>query len=129
MRAEHHTVSPASQPDDARDTLVIAGRLVRGDGADWTTWWSLVASMPRGSVNLDLSGVTAIDAAGAGLLARLAVQAWCHGRELRIVAASARARRVLEVVRLDTVLSAAPNRLGPLTTGVDCHDMLSAGRA
>src|SRR5688572_33101545 len=71
MRAEHiHTVSLASLRDDTEDTLVMAGRLVRGDGADWTTWWSLVASMPRGPVNLDLSAVTAIDAAGAGQIGR-----------------------------------------------------------
>ena len=106
MRAEQvNTVSLASLRDDTPDTLVMAGRLVRGDGADWTTWWSLIASMPRGPVNVDLSAVTTIDAAGAGLLARLAVQAWCHGRELRLVAASARVRRVLALVKLDTVLA------------------------
>lgn len=115
MRAEHvNTVSLASLRDDTEDTLVMAGRLVRGDGADWTTWWSLVASMPRGPVNLDLSAVTAIDAAGAGLLARLAVQAWCHGRELRIVAASARVRRVLALVGLDTALAGVRSVAGSI---------------
>ena len=107
MRVKHtNTVSlPALRDDDGKATLVMTGRLVRGDGADWTAWWPLVASAPRGPVNVDLSAVTSIDAAGVGLLARLAVQAWCYGRELRIVAASARVRRVLELVRLDRVLT------------------------
>jgi anti-anti-sigma factor len=83
----------------------MAGRLVLGDGADWRTWWPLVASARGRRVGLDLSGVTAIDAAGLGLLARLAVQAWCHGRELTIVAASARVRRMLQLVGLEAVLS------------------------
>ena len=116
MRAECNTVSLASLRDDGEDTLVMAGRLVRGDGADWTTWWSLVASMPRGAVCLDLSAVTAIDAAGAGLLARLAVQAWCHGRELRIVATSDRVQRVLALVQLDTVLAG----VGTAAQSIDC---------
>jgi anti-anti-sigma factor len=96
---------PARRDDGADVTVVMAGRLVLGDGADWRTWWPLVASVPGRRVGLDLSGVTAIDAAGLGLLARLAVLAWCHGRELTIVAASARVRRVLQLVGLEAVLS------------------------
>jgi anti-anti-sigma factor len=100
---------PDPRDDDPDVTLVMAGRFVLGDGADWRTWWPLIASVPGRRVGLDLSGVTAIDAAGLGLLARLAVQAWCHGRELTIVAASARVQRVLRLVGLEAVLSGGRN--------------------
>jgi anti-anti-sigma factor len=96
---------PGRRDDGPDVTLVMAGRLVLGDGADWRTWWPLVASVPGRRVGLDLSGVTAIDAAGLGVLARLAVLAWCRGRELTVVAAGARVRRVLQLVGLDAVLS------------------------
>jgi anti-anti-sigma factor len=90
--------------------LIAEGRLVFGQGADWEAWSPRAAAVPGRRVRIDLSAVTEIDAAGVGLLARLAVQARCRGRELAVVAASARVRRVLEVVRLDAALRLPPIR-------------------
>src|SRR5687768_10053169 len=68
---------------DARGVrLVATGRLVLGHGADWEAWSPRVAATPGRVVRVDLSAVTDIDAAGIGLLVRLAVQARCHGRTL-----------------------------------------------
>ena len=78
--------------------LVAEGRLVLGDGADWQAWSPQAAATPGRVICVDLSAVTDIDAAGVGLLVRLAVQARCHGRELVIVAASPRVRQLLELV-------------------------------
>ena len=83
--------------------LVAEGRLVLGHGVDWEAWSPLVAATPGRVVRVDLSAVTDIDAAGVGMLVRLAVQARCLGRELAVVAASPRVRRVLELVQLDRV--------------------------
>jgi anti-anti-sigma factor len=81
--------------------LVAEGKLVLGHGADWEAWAPLVAATPGRVVRVDLSAVTDIDAAGVGLLMRLVVQARRLGRELAVVAASPRVRRVLELVQLD----------------------------
>jgi len=83
--------------------LVAEGRLVLGDGADWEAWSPLAAATPGRVVRVDLSAVTDIDAAGVGLLVRLAVRARSHGRELAVVAASPRVRLVLDLVQLDRV--------------------------
>ena len=114
--------------------LVAEGRLVLGHGADWEAWAPLAAAVPGRRVRIDLSGVTEIDAAGIGLLARLAAQARCRGGELAVVAASARVRRVLEVVQLDAALRLPPApphhdglARGPKLVWPPCPD--EAGRA
>jgi anti-anti-sigma factor len=91
--------------------LVAEGRLVLGDGADWEAWSPQAAATPGRIVRVDLSAVTDIDAAGVGLLVRLAVQARCHGRRLAVVAASPRVRRVLELVQLDRVAGVGTGRI------------------
>jgi len=87
--------------------LIAAGRLVLGHGADCGVWQQLAAAAPGRRVEVDLSAVTDIDAAGVGVVVRLARQAQCSGRDLSIVSAGPRVRRVIEVARLDAALRLA----------------------
>ena len=97
-----------NQRADAEGVMLAAeGRLVLGDGADWEAWSPQAAATAGRVIRVDLSAVTDIDAAGVGLLVRLAVHARCHGRELAIVAASPRVRQVLELVQVSGLAYAA----------------------
>jgi anti-anti-sigma factor len=85
-------------------TLVAVGRLVSGDGADWRAWSPATGAIRRRAVAVDLSGVSDIDAAGIGVLVRLAREARCRGRELTVIATSPCVRLVLDIVGLAAAL-------------------------
>jgi anti-anti-sigma factor len=93
--------------EQAHETSLQAlGRLVLGHGADWDTWAPVFHTFATGPIRLDLAGVTELDAAGLGVLARLARRARYRGRACSLVAAPPRVRRLLALTRLDGPLGA-----------------------
>ena len=89
-----------------RGTVIVAfGRLVLGHGARWGAWTPFIEQATRGAVYVDLSGITQLDAAGIGLLARVARRIRRQGRDVCIVAAPPRVRRMLAVTRLEKPLA------------------------
>jgi len=81
------------------------GRLVLGHGARWGAWSPFIEQATRGAVYVDLSGITQLDAAGIGLLVRVARRIRRQGRDFCIVAAAPRARRMLALTRLEKPLT------------------------
>lgn len=65
---------------------------------------TLISEMNSRVILLDLSRVTAIDAAGLGLLSFLHTRAIGRGCTLKLVAPSAQVMHVLGLTRLDSVL-------------------------
>ncbi len=86
--------------------LRCAGRVCRGDGAD--TLLRAVMAGGKRQIQLDLSGVTAIDAHGLGVLAALERRALEQGRTLHILNPSSRVREALETTGLSSVLQVRP---------------------
>jgi len=68
---------------------------------------SLITEMNSRVIFLDLSRVTAIDAAGLGLLSFLHTRAASRGSALKLVAPSPQVRNRLALTRLDSVLTLA----------------------
>jgi anti-anti-sigma factor len=81
-------------------SLQALGRLALGHGARWDTWAPVLDTFASGPICLDLAGVTDLDAAGLGVLARLIRRASYHGRRCTVVAAPERVRRLLALTRL-----------------------------
>jgi anti-anti-sigma factor len=89
-----------------RVTVIVAfGRLVLGHGATWDTWTPFMEQATRGALHVDLSGITQLDAAGIGLLVRVARRIRRQGRDFCIVAAPPRVRRMLALTRLEKPLA------------------------
>ena len=87
-------------------TVIVAlGRLVLGHGAMWGAWTPFIERATRGPVYVDLSGITQLDAAGIGLLVRVALRIRRQGRDFCIVAAAPRVRRMLALTRLEKPLA------------------------
>lgn len=82
--------------DGARE-VHAHGRLVAGAGAAHTMWAALARELGRDLV-LDLSGVSAIDAAGVGRLLHTRERLGARGARLTITRASPRVRRVLDLL-------------------------------
>ena len=88
-----------------RGTIIVAfGRLVLEHGARWEAWTPFI-EWSWGAFHLDLSGITQLDAAGIGLLVRVARRIRRQGRDFCIVAAPPRVRRMLAVTRLEQQLA------------------------
>jgi anti-anti-sigma factor len=86
-------------------TVIVAlGRLVLGHGARWGAWTPFIEQAARREVYVDLSGITQLDAAGLGLLVRVARRIRRQGRDFCIVAAAPRVRRMLALTRLEKPL-------------------------
>ena len=66
-----------------------------------------------------MSGVTFIDAAGIGVLVAAANRARRAGGGLTLLAPSPQVRRLLDVLHLDAILSAAQRPGGPFVAGSD----------
>jgi anti-anti-sigma factor len=83
-------------------TLVCSGRIVFGTERE--TLRSIAISRPERDLRLDTSRVSAIDAAGLGLLVEL--QHWARKRRasLRIIKPSSRAQKLLALAGLHRVL-------------------------
>ena len=81
------------------------GRLVLRHGARWGTWAPFIEQATRGAVYVDLSGITQLDAAGIGLLVRVARRIRGQGCDFCIVAAAPRVRRMLALTRLEKPLT------------------------
>lgn len=81
------------------------GRLVLGHGARWGDWSPFIEEATRGAVYVDLSGITQLDAAGIGLLVRVARNVRRQGRDFCLGAAPPRVRRMLALTRLDEPLA------------------------
>lgn len=89
-----------------RGTVMVAfGRLVLGHGARWGAWTPFIEQATTGPVCVDLSGITQLDAAGIGLLVRVARRIRRQGRDFCIVAAAPRVRRMLALTRLEKPLA------------------------
>ena len=100
---------------DFQETTVLrcSGRIVRGDGARDL----LRAAMSQDSrhLQIDLSGVKAIDAGGLGVL--VALEKWANdgNRTILLTNPSKRVREALETTKLNSVL--------PIRTAIqDCDD-------
>ena len=84
--------------------LTVVGRLVAGVGAGHPAWQTGRDWRGASRVVVDLAGVTAIDAGGVGALLRLRQSAARAGVPVTIAAAAPRVRRVLQILRLDSLL-------------------------
>jgi anti-sigma B factor antagonist len=78
------------------------GRIVQGDGAD--DLLRAVMSQDKRNIQIELSGVNAIDAGGLGVL--VALERWARegNRSIRFVNPSKHVREALEATRLTSVL-------------------------
>lgn len=85
----------------------IAGPMTIHTTAQWRKTL-LTAMCAPGNVELDLSGVTDIDAAGIQLLVSLRMEAQASERALRLVASSARIREALAFCNLTEFFEDAP---------------------
>lgn len=86
--------------------LRCSGRIVRGDGAD--ALLRAVMSQDKRHLQIDLSGVDAIDAAGLGVLAALEKWAKDGNRTIQLANPSKRVREAMEATKLSSVLQVCP---------------------
>ena len=93
-------------------TVRCQGRLVRGQE---TAMLCAVIQHRGRDIILDLSGVTAIDAAGIGALVSLRAA----GTHLRLVAPSLAVRQVLRLTRLDSVFEISRSEWAEEAIGLD----------
>jgi anti-anti-sigma factor len=96
-------LATATAPD--RLLVTMAGRLVVGHGVESNHWRTCLALYAARDVLIDLSGVTALDAAGVGVLAGIVHRVTGQGGRVRVVAASPRAEWVLTVTGLASLLA------------------------
>ena len=99
----HFALATTAAP--GRLLVTVSGRLVVGHGADSGQWRTCLALYEARDVLLDLSGVTALDARGVGVLAGLVDRMTDRGGRVRVVAASPRAEWVLTVTGLASLLA------------------------
>ena len=86
--------------------LRCSGRIVHGDGAD--TLVRAAMSQDSRHLQIDLSGVKAIDAGGLGVLAALEKWAKDGDRTILLTNPSKRVREALETTKLSSVLRVFP---------------------
>lgn len=98
VRAERGLSLHVTTGDGAR-TVRARGRLVAGAGATHSMWMPLARELGR-DLRLDLSGVSALDAAGVGRLLHTRDRLAARGARLIITRTSPRVRRVLDLVGL-----------------------------
>ena len=80
--------------------LVVSGRLVLGHGADWAIWAPYLEPHRGMRVCVDVGDVTQLDAAGIGLLVRVASELRLRGCQVSVVAARSGVRRMLDITGL-----------------------------
>lgn len=86
--------------DQPQQLVRCSGRLTAAAGADHPAWVQLVEGCP-GELQLDLSAVCRIDAAGVGRLAELCTAVHRRGGKVQLVAASDRVRTMLRITGVD----------------------------
>jgi anti-anti-sigma factor len=84
--------------------LRCSGKLILGHGADRSFWAPLLAGADGVDLLLDLAAVTQIDAAGVGVIVDLCRSMHRRGGTVRMVAASARVRRMLRLTGVEALL-------------------------
>ncbi len=89
---------------DQTTVVHCSGRIDIGEGLTRLRE-TLISEMGSRAILLDLSLVTAIDAAGLGLLSFLHTRAASRGCALKLVAPSPHVRNLLALTRLDSVLT------------------------
>jgi anti-anti-sigma factor len=87
--------------------LRCSGRIVKGEGAD--TLFRTVKSAREPHIQIELSEVSGIDAAGLGTLAELELWARNGNRTIQLMNPSTRVRGALDVTRLGSVLQICPS--------------------
>lgn len=92
-------MSASEQSSLGASRVVIAGEMTIYSARDWRDRLLIAMSAP-GDVELDLSGVSEIDAAGIQLLVSLRLEAADSDRALRLLAISARVTEALTFCRL-----------------------------
>jgi anti-anti-sigma factor len=105
MKTSSPQFALAATTAPGRLLLTAAGRLVAGHGAESAQWRTCLALYEARDVLLDLSGVTALDAGGVGVVAGLVDRVTGRGGRVRVVAASPRAEWVLTVTGLASLLA------------------------
>jgi anti-anti-sigma factor len=86
--------------------LRCTGRIVHGDGADTLLRTVMFQDDPH--IQIDLSGVNAIDAGGLGVLAALERRARDTGRTIQLMNPTKRVREALDTTGLSAVLQICP---------------------
>lgn len=112
-----------------RDLAILRcrGRLVFGDGAAPLKDAARRALLRGHAVALDLDKVTQMDAHATGVIAELADLARRQGRALTVARVSDRARRLLRLMRLDTVVPGASDAMSSrCDIAVPCHAVAAA---
>ena len=100
-------MSASEQTHPGHSRVRIAGPMTIYTAAEWRDTL-LAATDAAGNVELDLSGVNDIDAAGIQLLVSLRMEAQACARALRLVATSERIREALAFCHLTEFFEDAP---------------------
>ena len=98
--------------------LCLQGRIVRGETAALRN--AVQAQSSVGTVILDLTRVTAIDAGGLGVMLQLREQAQARGIDLKLMNVTKLVNRVLEITRLNSVFQ--------VTSGAEVLSTVSRGQ-
>ena len=98
--------------------LCLQGRIVRGETAALRN--AVQAQSSVGTVILDLTRVTAIDAGGLGVMLQLREQAQEKGIDLKLMNVTKLVNRVLEITRLNSVFQ--------VTSGAEVLSTVSRGQ-
>jgi anti-anti-sigma factor len=99
----------AVRREPTRTHIAAGGRLVLGHGADMSWWRPYIDDAAGQAIDVDLGGVTEMDARALGLLVELA-RATAGGATIRFVRASARVARLVRLTGLDAVLPFSSKR-------------------
>ena len=84
--------------------MAVTGRLVLGPRIEWQRWHPLVNAAAGRVLALDMSRVSHVDAAGLGLLVRLALELRRRHGRLRLMCAGPRVRTLLRTAGLTAAL-------------------------
>ena len=84
--------------------IVVTGRLILGPELGWPGWRPVVCGSAGRVLELDMSRVSQVDAAGLGLLVMLAVELRLQGGRLRLICVQPRVRTLVRTVGLGAAL-------------------------